>query len=131
VSIPNGEADDGIPSNMTFGPSYFDAFQTIPNARYIIDIPMKKNNLNNSKIFTEDLFKKVDAKNIVGLEIGNEPDNYGLSIDTYVNRWKEWSSDILQSLRLNSSDRIYQAVCLGSQTGETGFPGGTPQDWKV
>lgn len=59
---------------------------------------MKKNNIGNSKLFTKDLFQKVDAKNIISLEIGNEPDNYGLSIDTYVIRWKYWSSDILELL---------------------------------
>lgn len=116
---------------MTFGPSYFDAFATLPNARYVIDIPMKKNKLENSKAFAKDAYKKIGATKVVALEIGNEPNNYGKSIADYVKQWTNWSAQILKTLGLNENEKIYQAVCLGSETGITKFPGGTPKDWKV
>ncbi|KAL1602679.1 hypothetical protein SLS60_006097 [Paraconiothyrium brasiliense] len=130
IKIPPGEENAGIPNNMTFGPSYFDAFATIPNAKYVVDIPMKKNKLANSKAFAKAAYNKIGADNIVGLEIGNEPDNYGLSKQVYVNRWKKWSAQMMQTLDLGEQKKIFQAVCLASQTGKTGSPG-APGGWRV
>lgn len=126
-----GEDESGIPHNMTFGPSYFDAFATVPNARYVIDIPMKKGDLQNSERFVKDAYRLIGADNIVALEIGNEPNNYGKSITDYVRQWKNWSAQILDTLGLNADTAIYQAVALSSETGKTFFPGGTPDDWKM
>jgi hypothetical protein len=126
-----GEDDSGIPHNMTFGLTYFDAFATIPNARYVIDIPMKKGNLQNSQRFAKDAYRKIGADSIAALEIGNEPNNYGKNISDYINQWKNWSALILDTLGLDANTAIYQAVCLSSETGKTLFPGGTPDNWKV
>ena len=81
---------------MTFGPSYFDAFATLPNARYVIDIPMKKNKIENSKVFAKDAYGKIGAAKVVALEIGNEPNNYGKSIADYLKKWANWSAQIFE-----------------------------------
>ncbi|KAF2260109.1 hypothetical protein CC78DRAFT_585212 [Lojkania enalia] len=90
IRIPPGEECQGIPSNMTFGPSFFDAFAVLPNARYVIDIPMKKDNLENSKAIAKDAYQKIGAEKIVSFEIGNEPNNYGQNMDMakYIKKWK-------------------------------------------
>lgn len=93
---------------------------------------MKKGNLQNSQRFAKDAYQKIGADSIAALEIGNEPNNYGKSKPDYVNQWKSWSTQILDTLGLDANTSILQAVCLGSETGgKTLFPGGTPGDWKV
>lgn len=131
ITVPDGEKGKSIPKNMTLGPSYFDAFATIPNAKYVIDIPMKKGNLQNSKLFAKAAYQKVGASNIEALEIGNEPNNYDKSKDAYIKQWSNWSSEISTALGLGEDDKIYQAVAMGSETGGTGFPGGTSDSWKM
>jgi hypothetical protein len=119
---------------MTFGPSYFDTFATLPNAAFVIDVPMKKNNLNNTELFAKAAYEKIGAARIAAFEIGNEPNNYGKTIAEYVNQWTSWSAQLSKVLGLGEDEtrRIYQAVCLSSETGgKTNFPGGTPKDWKV
>jgi hypothetical protein len=116
---------------MTFGPAYFDAFATIPNAKYVIDIPMKKSNLENSKLFAKHAYQKVGQSKITALEIGNEPNNYGKTQVRYVKEWGNWSAQISTAVGLDEDKKIYQAVALAAETGKTGFPWGSSDSWKM
>lgn len=124
--------------NLKLGPSYFDSFANIPQARYVVDIPLAKNNLSNSLLFAKEAYRTLGASNIYALEIGNEPNNYpsnarpkGWSQANYAAQWNNWSGNISKALGISTDSKTYQAVALSSETGATGFPGGASGSWNV
>ncbi len=137
ILVPPGQGSHGIPSDLTLGPTYFDTFATLPNARYIVDIPFASNNLTNSKEFAKAAYDRIGPSNIFAFEIGNEVNNYGhdvrkhWSIPKYISQWSNWSKQILNTLGLSQDDKIYQAVALSSEEGPEHLPGDPKSDWKM
>ncbi|KAJ5083921.1 hypothetical protein NUU61_008500 [Penicillium alfredii] len=136
VYLPN--PNQGIPRNMKIGPSFFESFRNIPDAKYVVDIPWAKENLSNSLSFAQTAWKSVGSSNIYALEIGNEPDNYpgpdrpkGWTQKQFGEQWGKWSRAIADKLKIPVDGGMFQAVALASQTGKTNFPGGTPESWKI
>lgn len=122
---------------MTLGPSYFDSFANFPEARYIVDVPMAKNDLNNSLLFVKEAYKTIGASNIYAFEISNEPNYPGhvrlehWSMTDFASQWRNWSDNISKALELSKDSKIYQAIALSSETDVTGLPGGTNTSWNV
>ncbi|KAB8223197.1 hypothetical protein BDV33DRAFT_228660 [Aspergillus novoparasiticus] len=134
--IHNPDPNSGIPTRLKIGPSFFDLFANLPEAKYVIDIPMYHNNLSNSILFAEAANKRIGASNIYAWEIGNEPDNYGnagadWNEKQFSEKWGNWSKAISKALNASLDSQIYQAVALSSQTGVTGTPGGDADSWKI
>ncbi|OCL10161.1 glycoside hydrolase family 79 protein, partial [Glonium stellatum] len=130
--IPDSQKGKGIPKNIKIGPSYFYSFANFPQAQYVVDIPWATNDLSNSILLAKEVYKVIDASNIYALEIGNEPNNYhgnarpsGWSMADLASQWHDWSGNISKALGFSENKKIYQAIALSSETGTTGFPGGT------
>ena len=137
IHVPPGQGSKGIPKNLTLGPSYFDTFATLANARFIVDIPLATNNLTNSKEFAKVAYDRIGPSNIFAFEIGNEVNLYGSgdrenwSIPKYISQWSDWSREILAALGLSSDSKIYQAVALSSEESPKFLPGDPSSPWKM
>ncbi|KIW91218.1 uncharacterized protein Z519_08114 [Cladophialophora bantiana CBS 173.52] len=113
IHVPEGQPA-GIPSNMTFGPSYFESFTNFPDAGYILDIPFSYKNHTNSLHFIDVAYRKIGAGHIYALELGNEVNLYRQPLDwsiaDYVSQWTVWTSDIAASLGVGNDTRVWQAA---------------------
>ncbi|KAK2806703.1 hypothetical protein FQN50_005697 [Emmonsiellopsis sp. PD_5] len=138
IIIPGGGGGpDGIPKNIEIGPSYMESFANF-DAQYVVDIPLAKENLNNSLLFIDHAYEAVGAENLYALEIGNEPNNYPGNVrpddwsrEEYVTQWRDWTARISGELGFEENSKVWQAIGLAPGTGKPGFPPKAPGDWTV
>ena len=129
IVIPKDEQSSGIPHNMTFGPSYFDAFANFPRARYIVDIPFAYGNISNSLLFADVAAQKID--NILALELGNEINLYpgrdrpgDWFVAHYMQEWTNWTVRI-------DEDYEWQVGALSAEVTNGLLPGSHPGEWSI
>ncbi|EXJ71433.1 uncharacterized protein A1O5_05241 [Cladophialophora psammophila CBS 110553] len=118
IHIPEGQPA-GIPSNLTFGPSYFESFTNFPDARYILDLPFAYKNRTNSLRFIDAAYRKIGADRIYALELGNE-----------VNLYRQ--PDIVASLGVGNDTKVWQAAATSAETVNLLLPGYQPDNpWQI
>src|SRR5882757_2896254 len=120
---------------MTFGPSYFDAFATFPNARYIFDIPLAYQNHSNSLLFSDAAYRSIGPEKIFALELGNEVNLYRGNVrpgdwspSDYVSQWSRWTDDIDTRLNVTNNTKLWQAAATSAKTVNMFLPGYNPDD---
>ncbi len=123
IVVPPSQQSAGIPTNMTFGPSYFDIFEYFPDARYIFDIPFAYEHLSSSLIIAQAAYAAIEPENILALELGNEVNLYSgntrssdWTASDYVSQWTEWTDDIEARLKLTNTTKIWQAAAVSAET---------------
>lgn len=132
VVYPPGQGNKDIPTNMTFGPSFWESFKTYPFAQYILDIPFARLNLTNSLKFAKAGYQTIGSDKIIGMEIGNEPNFYSNANDrgpgygpaAYAKEWANWTGLIDAALGIENDTKFYEAATIASMAnlGEWAIP---------
>lgn len=109
---PNGI---GLKDLRSLGPAWLEAFQTIPDARYVLEVPLQTQNLGSSIDYAKIVVPAIGSTNLNAVEVGNEPDLYagGYSPVQYVNQFIEWSKAIESNTSLPPGP-IFQAGGIAS-----------------
>ena len=63
-------------NDLIVGDSFFGSFQNIPNAQYIVNIPLGKRDDANAMAFAKSYWNTVGTNNMQAIQVGNEPDLY-------------------------------------------------------
>lgn len=125
VIFPPGEGKKNVPFNLSFGPSYWDSFDNLPDVKYILDMPLAEGNLTNALEFLiagyERLGGGTDESRIEQLEVGNEPNSYAggdrprsYGPLKFVEEWAQCTETVSEALGIDLDQPTYQAVALAS-----------------
>ena len=112
--VPAAQLNNPRPSGILLGPSFFSSFKNIPNAQYLLDIPMTKktSTVAGSVAFAKQAYQTIGSANIYTLELGNEPDLYGAGygVPDYVAEFANYSTAIQACSAANRPGRIQRST---------------------
>lgn len=119
--------DDGTnhpPSNSfshsTYGPPFLEGLSLVPDARWVFQIPLLRNNLSNAVDYMAATLKAMPKGTFQALEFGNEPTQYGKIAPAefgswgphaYAKAYKNWTDTITEQVEdLPKNQPNYWAV---------------------
>ena len=91
--------DNGLRTNLSIGPSWFEGYSNVANSKYAWQVPIKRpvNDVESSTKFAEVAIKAI--KNLESLELGNEPNLYD-NPQQYVDQFLPIATTIKQNSSL-------------------------------
>ena len=97
-------------TNITIGPSFFEAFNKLPGAQYVLQVPLVRQNLASSVAFAKAAFAAAGPR-IQAVEIGNEPDLYPTTRSNaeYVALYQQFDNAIVENVTGFPSGPFFQA----------------------
>ena len=111
VRPPNQEGLN-VPINITLGNSWFEGYQTLP-AKWVLDVPLQHFTVEQSVQFAQVGLQYITPANLQSIEIGNEPDLYGIPYQDYVDKFKEYAVAISGNITSLPAS-IYQGLTISS-----------------
>ena len=108
--------DHNLTANVTVGPTWMEGFTYHDDMRYILQVPLARNQLNKTVAFTKAAVQAIGVDNLEAIEIGNEPDLYvgqskrpkGYDLSDWTQQFLQYADAISQNVDLPSGP-IYQA----------------------
>lgn len=94
---------------LEIGPTYFDAFKFMPQAEYILMVPLERRNYTNSVAWAKAALAQI--KKLNALEIGNEPDYYPwFTLPDYIKAYTELREQLQDAIPRLRGKPIFQAI---------------------
>jgi hypothetical protein len=113
----------GLRDLRSLGPAWLEAFQTILDTGYVLEVPLQTQNLSSSIEYAKAVVPAIGSANLNAVEVGNEPDLYveGYKPVQYVNQFIEWSKAVKGNTSLPPGP-MFQAGGIAS---------GGPPEWAA
>ncbi|QIX01376.1 hypothetical protein AMS68_006893 [Peltaster fructicola] len=109
--------DPKHPKNESFGPSYFESYQTWPNTRFIHGFNLLKSSDEARQALLESVphaCKALGNGKLLDWQLGNEPDLYSKEVDgkrqklldndSYRELWQKWAGEIQTEMKKTCPD---------------------------
>ncbi|KAL9114080.1 MAG: hypothetical protein Q9227_001852 [Pyrenula ochraceoflavens] len=122
VVLGPGSKGVGIPKNMSIGPSYFDSFNNIPRAAYVVMVPFALQMRDQSTEYAREAYSTISQQKIKQLEIGNEPNAYpnihrpaDYDVSDYVQQFISYANTITDAIKQQSNGAPkFEAITIAS-----------------
>ncbi|KAF7192181.1 Beta-glucuronidase [Pseudocercospora fuligena] len=95
---------------LQVGPSYFKAYDSFPNAKFVFMVPLEHSNIENSLAWAEKGLAVIGSR-LDALESGNEPDFYGgFTIPGYIKKYNAMREALVKKFPKQLGGTIFQAI---------------------
>lgn len=102
---------------MTIGSTWLDGLSLIGNARFVIQMPLKRKNITNGIEFAKASLKAMPNGAFDAFEIGNEVNLYD-SIPEYLKDWDDYTDRLTKSVNLPKGPNFW-ALSISSESKST------------
>ncbi|KAI1416862.1 hypothetical protein F5Y13DRAFT_204251 [Hypoxylon sp. FL1857] len=100
---------------VTIGPSFFEAFENWPGAKFEFMVPFRDTNHSHSLEWAKAGLRHIGNDKLYTLEIGNEPNFYSwFSVPEYVKRYINVSNELKKEIPSLDGQKIFQALDTAS-----------------
>lgn len=103
---------------MTLGSTWLDGLSLIGNARFVIQMPLKRKNITNGIEFAKACLKAMPDGSFNAFEIGNEVNLYD-TIPEYLKDWDEYTDRLTKSVPALPKGPNFWALSISSESKST------------
>ncbi|KAI2470986.1 hypothetical protein F4781DRAFT_388350 [Annulohypoxylon bovei var. microspora] len=114
TNFPATKSKPPMKDGVTIGPSFFNAFENWPGAKFEFMVPFRNTSYSHSLEWAKTGMRHISNESLYALEIGNEPNFYSWfksgHAPEYVKRYTNLQNELKQSIPSLGGQKIFQAL---------------------
>ncbi|KAI1208431.1 uncharacterized protein F4807DRAFT_431319 [Annulohypoxylon truncatum] len=118
TNFPPTKSSPPLTDGVTIGPSFFNAFENWPGAKFEFMVPFQNTSYSHTLEWAKTGMRHISNGSLYTLEIGNEPNFYGWfksgHAAEYVKRYTNLMNELKQSIPILNGPKMFQALDTAS-----------------